>query len=73
MAAYKLFVLPGDGIGPEVMDEAGKIAAFLTKAAIARFEIGHIVPRNGARERAEAYARPIIRTSLNILLMSMTE
>ena len=39
MATYKLFVLPGDGIGPEVMAEAEKIAAFLTKAGIARFEI----------------------------------
>lgn len=39
MAVYKLFVLPGDGIGPEVMAEAEKIAAWLTKAGIARFEI----------------------------------
>lgn len=39
MRLFKLFVLPGDGIGPEVMDEAEKIARFLTKAGIARFEI----------------------------------
>src|ERR1700756_1584282 len=39
MASYKLFVLPGDGIGPEVTAEAEKIAGFLTKAGIARFEI----------------------------------
>ena len=39
MTSYKLFVLPGDGIGPEVMAEAEKIAVFLTKAGIARFEI----------------------------------
>jgi 3-isopropylmalate dehydrogenase len=32
MIRYKLFVLPGDGIGPEVMAEAEKIAGFLTKA-----------------------------------------
>jgi 3-isopropylmalate dehydrogenase len=39
MTPYKLFVLPGDGIGPEVMIEAEKIAGFLTKAGAARFEI----------------------------------
>ncbi|HET6379200.1 MAG TPA: isocitrate/isopropylmalate family dehydrogenase, partial [Methylocella sp.] len=39
MPQFKLFVLPGDGIGPEVMAEAEKIAAFLTQAGIARFEI----------------------------------
>jgi 3-isopropylmalate dehydrogenase len=39
MRLFKLFVLPGDGIGPEVMAEAEKIARFLTKAGLARFEI----------------------------------
>jgi 3-isopropylmalate dehydrogenase len=39
MTRYKLFVLPGDGIGPEVMAEAEKIAAWLTKAGIVGFEI----------------------------------
>ena len=39
MAHYNLLVLPGDGIGPEVMAEAEKIAAWLTEAAIAHFEI----------------------------------
>ncbi len=39
MSTYKLFVLPGDGIGPEVMAEVEKIAAFLTKQGIAQFEI----------------------------------
>ena len=39
MSVYKLFVLPGDGIGPEVMAEVEKIANFLTKEGIARFEI----------------------------------
>jgi 3-isopropylmalate dehydrogenase len=38
MAVHKLFILPGDGIGPEVMAEAEKIAVFLTAAGIARFE-----------------------------------
>ncbi|TAL78123.1 MAG: 3-isopropylmalate dehydrogenase [Beijerinckiaceae bacterium] len=39
MSTYKLFVLPGDGIGPEVMAEVEKIAAFLTKQGVATFEI----------------------------------
>ncbi|MGB8276660.1 MAG: 3-isopropylmalate dehydrogenase [Methylovirgula sp.] len=39
MPTYKLLVLPGDGIGPEVMAEVEKLAAFFTKQGIARFEI----------------------------------
>jgi 3-isopropylmalate dehydrogenase len=39
MSTLKLFVLPGDGIGPEVMAEVEKIADFLTKQGIAHFEI----------------------------------
>ncbi|WOJ90550.1 3-isopropylmalate dehydrogenase [Methylocapsa polymorpha] len=39
MTTYKLFVLPGDGIGPEIMAEAEKIAAWLTSAGIVGFEI----------------------------------
>ncbi|ACB94824.1 3-isopropylmalate dehydrogenase [Beijerinckia indica] len=37
--AYKLFVLPGDGIGPEVMAEVEKIASFFTQEGSAAFEI----------------------------------
>ncbi len=39
MASYKLFLLPGDGIGPEVMAEVEKFTAFLTRTGEARFEI----------------------------------
>jgi 3-isopropylmalate dehydrogenase len=39
MATYNLFLLPGDGIGPEVMAEVEKVAAFLGEAGVARFEI----------------------------------
>jgi len=39
MATFKLFLLPGDGIGPEVMAEAEKVAAFFTRAGVANFEI----------------------------------
>ena len=38
MATHKLFLLPGDGIGPEVMPEVEKIANFFGKAGIASFE-----------------------------------
>jgi 3-isopropylmalate dehydrogenase len=39
MPRYNLFVLPGDGIGPEVMAEVEKIAAWLTREGITHFEI----------------------------------
>ena len=38
MASYKLLLLPGDGIGPEVMAEVEKVAGFLGEAGIASFE-----------------------------------
>jgi 3-isopropylmalate dehydrogenase len=38
MATYKILLLPGDGIGPEVAREAEKIVAWLGKRGIASFE-----------------------------------
>jgi 3-isopropylmalate dehydrogenase len=38
MATYKLFLLPGDGIGPEVMAEVEKIASACARLGLARFE-----------------------------------
>jgi 3-isopropylmalate dehydrogenase len=38
MASHKLFLLPGDGIGPEVMAEARKVIAWFNREGIARFE-----------------------------------
>jgi len=38
MASYNLLLLPGDGIGPEVMVEVEKVARFLDKSGIASFE-----------------------------------
>ena len=38
MATYKLLLLPGDGIGPEVMGEVKKIIAWLNTTGAARFE-----------------------------------
>jgi 3-isopropylmalate dehydrogenase len=39
MATFKLFLLPGDGIGPEVMAEAEKVIGALAGARVAAFEI----------------------------------
>ena len=38
MATYKLFLLPGDGIGPEVMAELEKIVAWFSRHGEAKFE-----------------------------------
>ena len=38
MASFKLLLLPGDGIGPEVMAEVEKVIAFFNGAGHARFE-----------------------------------
>src|SRR5579863_2009859 len=38
MASYKLLLLAGDGIGPEVMAEVKRLLGFLAKAGIATFE-----------------------------------
>ena len=38
MASYKLLLLAGDGIGPEVMAEVKRLLSFLAKAEIATFE-----------------------------------
>ena len=39
MATHKLLLLPGDGIGPEVMAEVKKLIAWLGKTGAASFEI----------------------------------
>ncbi len=38
MSTYKLLLLPGDGIGPEITAEAEKILALLNDAGVAKFE-----------------------------------
>jgi 3-isopropylmalate dehydrogenase len=38
MASFNLLLLPGDGIGPEVMTEVKKVADFLGTAGLAKFE-----------------------------------
>jgi 3-isopropylmalate dehydrogenase len=39
MTTYKLFLLPGDGIGPEVMTEVEKVIRYFTNEGVSRFEI----------------------------------
>jgi 3-isopropylmalate dehydrogenase len=39
MAAFKLLLLPGDGIGPEVMAEAKRVIAFFERRGLASFSI----------------------------------
>ncbi len=41
MSTYKLLLLPGDGIGPEVMAEVEKVVAWLGRAGLASFETEH--------------------------------
>ena len=38
MATHKLLLLPGDGIGPEVMAEVKRLIDWLTAKGIAKFE-----------------------------------
>jgi 3-isopropylmalate dehydrogenase len=38
-SAHKLLLLPGDGVGPEVMAEVKRLLAFFAKAGIASFDI----------------------------------
>ena len=39
MASYRVLLLPGDGIGPEIMAEAKKILDWMNAQGIARFEM----------------------------------
>ena len=39
MTTYKLLLLPGDGIGPEVMAEAEKVIGCFAREGIAGFEV----------------------------------
>src|SRR5271156_3093755 len=48
MATRKLLLLPGDGIGPEVMAEVKRLLGFMAKAGIATFEIEEGLVGGGA-------------------------
>ncbi|MGL4812293.1 MAG: isocitrate/isopropylmalate family dehydrogenase, partial [Beijerinckiaceae bacterium] len=38
MASFNLLLLPGDGIGPEVMGQVGRMVEFLRQQGVAKFE-----------------------------------
>ena len=38
MTSYKLLLLPGDGIGPEVMGEVKRVVAWMNGAGLGGFE-----------------------------------
>ncbi len=38
MATYKVLLLPGDGIGPEVMAEVKRLMAWMEKRGMAKFD-----------------------------------
>ena len=60
MPTYKLFVLPGDGIGPEVMAEVEKIAGCLTREGLVKFEVERGLVGGAAYDATESRsARPI--------------
>ena len=48
MATFKLLLLPGDGIGPEVAREVEKLVAWFGRRGVAAFEDGREV-ENGQR------------------------
>ncbi|MCC6949462.1 MAG: 3-isopropylmalate dehydrogenase [Bradyrhizobiaceae bacterium] len=50
MAAFKVLLLPGDGIGPEVMAQARNVIAWLEKAGVAKFELDEDLVGGGAYE-----------------------
>jgi 3-isopropylmalate dehydrogenase len=56
MMTYKLFLLPGDGIGPEVMAEVEKVIHFFNREGSARFETGKGLVGGCAYD---AYGEPI--------------
>lgn len=63
MTPYKLLLLPGDGIGPEVMAEVEKVIGTLAEMGLARFEIerdlvgGSAIDAHGKPLTDEALAR----------------
>jgi 3-isopropylmalate dehydrogenase len=63
MATHKLLLMPGDGIGPEVMAETERVIAFLNKRSKARFETdtelcgGISIDRHGTPLTEAALAR----------------
>ena len=63
MATHKLLLLPGDGIGPEVMAEVKRLIDWLNAQGIAHFET----------EQGWSAARPMTRTRSSITDATMAK
>ncbi len=63
MATYKLLLLPGDGIGPEVAREVEKIVRVLSSAGVASFETEHDLVGGAA---FEAHGKPVSDTTVRL-------
>ena len=58
MATHKLLLLPGDGIGPEVMGEVKRLVGWLNKMTVARLRDQ---PGAGGRQPQDAGETPAVR------------
>ena len=69
MATHKLLLLPGDGIGVEVMEEVKSLIAFLNRTGLAAFETeedlvgGAAYDAHGAAVTDAAMARRFRKTT----------
>jgi 3-isopropylmalate dehydrogenase len=62
MATHKLLLLPGDGIGPEVMAQAKNVVAWLEKNGVAKFAIEEDLVGGSAYE---AHGKSISETAMD--------
>lgn len=65
MVAHKLFLLPGDGIGPEVMAEAQKVLELFTQSGAAKFETEQGLVGGSAYD---AHRKPISDADMKLAL-----
>ena len=63
MQTHKIFVLPGDGIGPEIMAEAEQAMTLMEQATIAQFEVEKGLVGGAA---IDAHGRPISESDLTL-------
>jgi 3-isopropylmalate dehydrogenase len=63
MSAHSLLLLPGDGIGPEVMAEVERLIAFFNKRGKVRFEIRSALVGGAAIDRHEV---PLTEEALSL-------
>lgn len=62
MTSYNLLLLPGDGIGPEVMAEVEKVIGALDTLGLARFELEHDLVGGSA---IDAHGKPLTDEALS--------